>query len=110
MSEWFEDFSDNIEENAGYYAAAGGMMHLRNQDAQKKELQKQRRILEQQARDAKAQAQTEKERLAIEKKRFDLEQKEKKAQVLKTDRIKDLRKQMAQISSDIGVIEEKFSD
>ena len=66
MSEWFENFSDNIEENAGYYAAAGGMMHLRNQDAQKKELQKQRRILEQQARDAKDQAKTEKERLALE--------------------------------------------
>lgn len=110
MSDWFEDFSDNIEENAGYYAAAGSMMHLRNQGDQKKELQKQRRVLEDQARDAKVQAKTEKARLALEEKRFDLEQKEKKAQILKAERVKELRKQMAQLSIDIGKIEDKFSD
>jgi len=36
MSDWFGDFSDRIEDNAGAYAALGGMAHLRNQNAQRK--------------------------------------------------------------------------
>ena len=65
------DFNEHMQDNAGYYGAVGGMMHLRNQDAQKKELQKQRKLLEDQAKSAKEKAKNEKERLALEQKRLD---------------------------------------
>lgn len=101
------DFNEHMQDNAGYYGAVGGMMHLRNQDAQKKELQKQRKLLEQQARSAREQARSEKERLAIEQKRLELEEKERAFERDKKARIKDIRKLMTVLSSEIDELELK---
>ena len=101
------DFNEHMQENAGYYGAVGGAMHLRNQDAQKKELQKQRKLLEQQARSAKEQAKSEKDRLALERRRLDLEEKERAFDRDKKAQIKNIRKLMTVLSSDIDDLELK---
>jgi hypothetical protein len=38
MTDFFESFSDEIEENAGAYAAIGGLAALKGQQAQRKKL------------------------------------------------------------------------
>ena len=101
------DFNEHMQDNAGYYGAVGGMMHLRNQDAQKKELKKQRKLLEEQTRSAKEQAKSEKERLALEKRRLELEEKERAFERDKKARIKDIRKLMTVLSSEIDELELK---
>jgi len=102
------DFNEHMQDNAGYYGAVGGMMHLRNQDAQKKELRKQRELLEEQARSARAQARSENERLAIERKRLELEEKERAFEREKKARIKDIRKLMTVLSTEIDDLELKY--
>ena len=73
----------------------------------KKELQKQRKLLEQQARSAKEQAKSEKDRLALERRRLDLEEKERAFDRDKKAQIKNIRKLMTVLSSDIDDIELK---
>lgn len=46
MTDLFENFSDEIEENAGAYAALGGLAGLKGQEAQRKALEAQRKALE----------------------------------------------------------------
>ena len=99
------DFNEHMEDNAGYYGAVGGMMHLKNQHRQSEELRKQRALLEDQAKSAKTKADAEKERLKIEKKRFELDQKEKEIQSQKKLQVKGLRKLMARISSEMDEME-----
>ena len=53
------DFNEHVQENAGFYGAAAGISHLRNQQSQNRELQKQRKALEQQVEAAKNKAKTE---------------------------------------------------
>jgi len=109
MSEWFENFSDRIEDDAGALAALGGMAHLRNQSAQRNELIKQKELLKEQLASAKAAERTEKERLEIEKKRFELEQKERDLRQQKAESVKRMRKLMASMSHDLDDLVEKFS-
>ena len=101
------DFNEHIQDNAGYYGAVGGMMHLRNQDAQKKELQKQRKLLEEQARSAREQANSEKERLSLEKRRMELEEQERAFEKERKAQIKDIRKLMTVLSSELDDLEFK---
>jgi hypothetical protein len=101
MSDLFGDFSDRIEDNAGAYAALGGMAHLRNQNAQRNELRKQRALLEDQLASAKAAERTEKERLEIEKKRFEIEQKERDLSQKKAESVKEMRKVMSRVSAEL---------
>ena len=101
MSDWFGDFSDRIEDNAGAYAALGGMAHLRNQNAQRNELRKQRALLEDQLASAKAAERTEKERLEIEKQRFEIEQKERDLRQKKAESVKEMRKVMSRVSTEL---------
>ena len=109
MSEWFESFSDRVEADAGGLAALGGMVHLRNQNAQRNELKKQRDLLQEQLASAKAAERTEKERLEIEKKRFELEQKEREFLRKKAESVKTMRKVMANISHELNQLE-KLND
>ena len=60
MSEWFENFSDNIEDNAGAYAALGGLVALNNQRAQ---INKLAELQKAQARAAKTEQEREQIRL-----------------------------------------------
>ena len=101
MSDWFGHFSDRIEDNAGAYAALGGMAHLRNQNAQRNELRKQRALLEDQLASAEAAERTEKERLDIEKKRFEIEQKERDLRQKKAESVKEMRKVMSRVSTEL---------
>jgi len=106
MSDWFENFSDRIEDDAGALAALGGMAHLRNQSSQRNELVKQRELLKEQLASAKATERTEKERLEIEKKRFELEQKERDLRLQKEQAIREMRKAMSGISHELNKLEE----
>ena len=106
MSDWFEKFSDNVEDNAGAFAAIGGMAHLKNQSAQRNELKKQRKLLQEQLASAKAAERSEKERLEIEQKRFELEQKEKDIRDKKDLAIKGMRKLMATVSKELRILDE----
>ena len=101
MSDWFENFSDRIEDDAGALAALGGMAHLRKQSAQRNELIKQRELLKEQLASAKAAERTEKERLEIEKKRFEIEQKERDLRQKKAESVKEMRKVMSRVSTEL---------
>ena len=92
MSDFFEDFSDGIEDDAGGLAAMGGLAALNNQRASLKKLSA---IREQLEKAQAASAKTEKERLAIEKKRLALEQAQKSA----ADAVRELRLLMADADS-----------
>ena len=105
MSDWFENFSDRIEDNAGGLAALGGLAHLRNQSAQRNELKKQRELLQEQLASAKAAERSEKERLEIEKKRFEIEQKERDLSQQKAESVKTMRKVMASVSNELDQLD-----
>ncbi|MDB4607849.1 hypothetical protein OAH64_03285, partial [bacterium] len=92
MSDFFEDFSDGIEDDAGGLAAIGGLAALNNQRASLKKLSG---IQEQLEKAQAASAKTEKERLEIEKKRLALEQAQKSA----ADAVRELRLLMADADS-----------
>ncbi|MDA7909976.1 hypothetical protein N9B18_02975, partial [Akkermansiaceae bacterium] len=92
MSDFFEDFSDRIEDDAGGLAAIGGLAALNNQRASLKKLSG---IQEQLEKAQAASAKTEKERLQIEKKRLALEQAQKSA----ADAVRELRLLMADADS-----------
>lgn len=105
MSEWFENFSDGIESDAGALAAMGGLAHLKNQNAQRNELLKQRELLQEQLASTKAAERTEKQRLEIEQKRFELEQKERNLLQQKASSVKTTRKVMSSISFELDQLE-----
>jgi hypothetical protein len=92
MSDFFENISDGIEDDAAGLAALGGLAALSNQRASLKKLSGiQEQLKEAQAASAK----TEKERLAIEKQRLALEQAQKSA----ADAVRELRLLMADADS-----------
>ena len=88
MSDFFENISDGIEDDAAGLAALGGLAALSNQRASLKKLSG---IQEQLKKAQAASAKTEKERLAIEKQRLALEQAQKSA----ADAVRELRLLMA---------------
>ncbi|MDB4675576.1 hypothetical protein OAE98_02180 [Akkermansiaceae bacterium] len=92
MSDFFEDFSDGIEDDAGGLAAIGGLAALNNQRASLKKLSG---IQEQLEKGQAASAKTEKERLAIEKQRLKLQQAQIEEQKFTAESIKELRILMA---------------
>ncbi|MDB4763961.1 hypothetical protein OAG21_01850 [Akkermansiaceae bacterium] len=92
MSDFFENFSDGIEDNAGGLAAMGGLAALSNQRASLKKLSG---IQEQLEKAQAASAKTEKERLAIEKKRLELQQAQIEEQKFTAESVKELRILMA---------------
>ena len=92
MSDFFEDFSDGIEDDAGGLAAMGGLAALNNQRASLKKLSG---IQEQLEKSQAASAKTEKERLAIEKKRLKLQQAQIEEQKFTAESVKELRILMA---------------
>ena len=92
MSDFFEDFSDEVEDNAGGYAALGGLAALNNQRASLKKLSG---IQEQLEKAQAASAKTEEERLAIEKQRFALQQAQIEEQKFTAESVKELRILMA---------------
>jgi hypothetical protein len=92
MSDFFEDFSDGIEDNAGGLAAMGGLAALSNQRASLKKLSG---IQEQLEKAQAASAKTEKERLAIEKQRLALQQAQIEEQKFTAESVKELRILMA---------------
>jgi hypothetical protein len=94
MSEFFENFSDHVEDDAGGLAALGGMAHLKNQSAQRNELKKQRELLQEQLASVKAAERTEKEREFLRK---------------KAESVKAMRKVMANISHELNQLE-KLND
>ena len=92
MSDFFENFSDGIEDNAGGFAALGGLAALSNQQASLKKLSG---IQEQLEKAQAASAKTEEERLAIEKQRFALQQAQIEEQKFTAESVKELRILMA---------------
>jgi hypothetical protein len=92
MSDFFENFSDGIEDNAGGFAALGGLAALNNQRASLKKLSG---IQEQLEKAQAASAKTEEERLAIEKQRFALQQAQIEEQKFTAESVKELRILMA---------------
>ncbi|MDA7861312.1 hypothetical protein N9B03_09085, partial [Akkermansiaceae bacterium] len=92
MSDFFENFSDGIEDDAGGLAAMGGLAALNNQRASLKKLSG---IQEQLEKAQAASAKTEKERLAIEKKRLKLQQAQIEEQKFTAESVKELRILMA---------------
>lgn len=103
------DFNEHMQDNAGYYGAVGGMMHLRNQQKQSEELRKQRGLLEKQAKAAEAKASTERERLKIEKQRLELDKQEAELRRKEAEQVKELRKLMAGMSSELDEIDARFA-
>ena len=95
------DFNEHVQENAGYYGAVGGMMALRNQQKQSDELRKQRTLLEKQAKAAEAKASAEQERLEIQKQQLELEKQEQELRRQEAEQVKEMRKLMAGISSEL---------
>ena len=92
MSDFFENISDGIEDDAAGLAALGGLAALSNQRASLKKLSG----IQEQLKEAQAaSARTEKERLAIEKKRLALEQAQKSV----ADAVRELRLLMADADS-----------
>ena len=120
-------FNEHIQENSGFYGAMGGVAHLRNQSANKFELQKQTRALEKQVEQQKKSAQeqsklakamkqsageraeSEKARLELEKKRFELEEKERAYERDKKVQVKELRKFLLQLSDEVDELMLKYS-
>jgi len=92
MSDFFENFSDGIEDDAGGLAAMGGLAALSNQRASLKKLSG---IQEQLEKSQAASAKTEKERLAIEKQRLKLQQAQIEEQKFTAESVKELRILMA---------------
>ncbi|MDC0280609.1 hypothetical protein OAL03_03535 [Akkermansiaceae bacterium] len=92
MSDFFEKFSDRIEDDAGGFAAMGGLAALSNQRASLKKLSG---IQEQLEKSQAASAKTEKERLAIEKQRLKLQQAQIEEQKFTAESVKELRILMA---------------
>ncbi|MDA7507331.1 hypothetical protein N8504_03030 [Akkermansiaceae bacterium] len=92
MSDFFEDFSDRIEDDAGGFAVMGGLSALSNQRASLKKLSG---IQEQLEKAQAASEKTEKKRLAIEKKRLELQQAQIEEQKFTAESVKELRILMA---------------
>jgi xanthine dehydrogenase iron-sulfur cluster and FAD-binding subunit A len=101
MSDWF-DFPDHIENNAGAYAALGGLAALRNQRAQ---INKLAALQNAQAQSAK----TEKERLAVERRRLKLEEARMQDEKATAAAVKAIRRLMVEIDRDINRISVKYS-
>jgi membrane-bound lytic murein transglycosylase B len=102
MTDWLENFSDNIEKNAGAYAALGGLAALNNQRQQINKL----------AELQKAQAQaanTEQDRLAVEQQRLELEKARIEEERATAAAVKQLRRLMADTGSVLNRIEAKYS-
>jgi hypothetical protein len=102
MSDWFENFSDNIEDNAGAYAALGGLAALNNQRAQ---INKLAELQKAQAQAAK----TEQDRLALEQQRLELEKSRIEEEKATATAVKSLRRLMADAGSTLERIASKHS-
>ena len=102
MSDWFE--------NGGALAALGGMAHLKNQSAQRNDLEKQRELLHEQLASAKAVEISEKERLEIEKKRFEIQEENRRLNLEKAQAVKSIRKTLADASSAFERIDKILTD
>jgi hypothetical protein len=102
MSDWFENFSDNIENNAGAYAALGGLAALNNQRAQTNKLAALQRAQQQSAK-------TEKERLAVEQRRLELEKARFEEERATREATKSLRRLMAEVGSELDRINRQYS-
>lgn len=94
MSDFFENWSDTIEDNAGAYAAIGGLAALSNQRAQTNKLAELQR-------GQAAAAKTEQQRLAIEQQRLELEKARFEEQKAIAEAVKSLRRLMAETGSTI---------
>lgn len=101
MTDLFESFSDSIEENAGAYAALGGLAALRGQEAQKQKLDEIKNANEKANK-------IEMERLNIERKRFAIEKARIHDQKSAEQSIKALRRLMVDVGSDLRNIGAEF--
>ncbi len=102
MADTFDYLSDIVEDNAGAYAAFGGLAALKNQRDQVNKL----------ADLQKAQAQaakTEKERLAVEQRRLELEKARFEEERATREATKSLRRLLAEVGSELDRIIRHYS-
>ena len=101
MTDFFENFSDSIEENAGAYAALGGLAALRGQNAQNQKLDEIKKTNEKANK-------IELERLELERKRLAIEKARVNDQKSLEQSIKSLRKLMVDVDSELRYVRKKF--